>query len=78
MLWIGIYLVIASVVTPIVFVAGQWFATGSSDASAEHPGLTAALAGVIWPVLILGLTELLLVSRTVHRINPEPDRSQLV
>lgn len=79
MLLLGIYLMVALVVTPMVFVAGQWFATGSSDSSAEHPAATAALAGVLWPVLIIGLTELLLVSKTAHRIGyrAEPTRLAL-
>jgi hypothetical protein len=75
---LGIYLVVALAVTPMVFVAGQWFATESSDSSAEHPGVTAALAGMLWPVLIVGLTELLLVSKTTHRIGDRAAPSRLV
>jgi hypothetical protein len=79
MLWIGLYFVVASVVSPVVFVAGQWFATGSSDAAAEHPAMTAAFAGAIWPILLVGLTELLLVSETAHRLvrRPGPNRLAL-
>ena len=68
MLWIGIYLVVATVVSAMLFIAGQWFATGSSKASADHPAALAALAGAIWPVLLIGLTELLLVSKTAHHM----------
>jgi ABC-type dipeptide/oligopeptide/nickel transport system permease component len=78
MLWLGIYLMVAIAVMPMVFVAGQWFATGSSDSSAEHPAATAALAGMLWPVLILGLAELLLVSRTTHRIGDEAEPNRLM
>jgi len=77
MLWIGLYFVVASVVSSMVFVAGQWFAAGSSDA-AEHPALTAALAGAIWPILLVGLTELLLVSETAHRLVRRTGPNRLV
>jgi hypothetical protein len=78
MLWIVAYLAVASVVAPTVFVAGQWFATRSSDAAAEHPAMTAALAGAIWPILLVGLTELLLVSETAHRLVRRPGPNRLV
>ena len=78
MLWIGLYFVVASVVSSMVFVAGQWLATGSSDAAAEHPAMTAALAGAIWPILLVGLTELLLVSETAHHLVRRPGPNQLV
>lgn len=65
MFWFGIYLVVASVVAPTVFVAGRQLTKGSPHA-AEHPGLIAALAGLSWPVLLVGLTELLLVDRAAN------------
>lgn len=77
LLLLVIYLVVALVVAPTVFLAGQWFATASSDASAEHPAATAVLAGMLWPVLIVGLTELLLVSTTAHRIGYRADPTRL-
>jgi len=78
MLWMVLYFAVASVVAPTVFVAGQWFATRSSDAAAEHPAITAAIAGAIWPILLVGLTELLLVSETAHRLVRRPGTNRLV
>ena len=67
MLWLFLYFVGALVVAPTVFVAAQWTATGSYDGAPEHPELTAALAGAIWPILFVGVVELLLVSDTARR-----------
>ncbi len=77
MLLLDIYLIVALAVTPMIFVAGQWFATGHSESSAEHPAATAVLAGMLWPILVVGLTELLLVSRTTHRIGRQAGPTKL-
>jgi hypothetical protein len=68
MLWSSIYLVIASAVAATVFVVGQWL-TQQPDAAAEHPILIAAIAGVLWPVLALGMTEALLLKGAARRSN---------
>ncbi len=67
MLWSSMYFVIASVVAAMVFVVGQWL-TQQPDAAAEHPVVIAAIAGMLWPVLALGMIEALLLKGAARSI----------
>ena len=60
MFWYGLYFIIAVAVTMATFVAACWFRE-EDVAAPDHSGVTSALAGMLWPVLIVGLSELVLV-----------------
>jgi len=68
MLWFGIYLVIAPVAAVTIFVVGQWL-TKQPDAVAEHPLMLSTIAGMLWPVLALGMIEALLVRGAARGIS---------
>lgn len=59
MLWYGIYLIIAAVVAMAIFVAAAWFRE-EHVAAPDYPGVASAVAGMLWPVLLIGLSELVL------------------
>ena len=61
MLWCGIYVTVAVVVTIATFVVARRVRAGSV-AAPDHPGAISAIAGAMWPLLIIGMTELVLVS----------------
>ena len=60
MLWYGIYLIVAAFVAMATFVAAGWFREERAGAP-EFPGVMSALAGVLWPVLFVGVSEMVLV-----------------
>ncbi len=65
--WFGVYIIIAPVAAAAIFVAGQWL-TQQPDAAAEHPVVIAAIAGMLWPVLALGMIEALLLKGAARGI----------
>lgn len=60
MFWYGIYFIIAALVAMATFVAGCWFRE-EHVAAPDHSGVMSAVAGMMWPVLLVGLSELALV-----------------
>ncbi len=60
MFWYGVYLVVAALVAMAVFVAADWF-RGEDVAAPDFPGVISALAGMLWPVLLVGASEITLV-----------------
>lgn len=60
MLWYGSYLIIAVVVAMAIFVSACWFRE-EHVAAPDHSGMMSAVAGMLWPVLLVGLSELALV-----------------
>ena len=60
MFWCGIYLAVAVAVAIAAFVAGNWVRPKDVDAP-DHPGTTSAVAGALWPVVIVGITEIMLL-----------------
>ena len=57
MFGIVVYFSVAVTVGGSVFVAAEWVRIGTADPP-DDPGLTCLFAGVLWPVLILGVAEL--------------------
>lgn len=55
-MWLIVYAIIAVTVAVAVFVAAEWFREFGA-AAADHPGVLAAIGGLIWPVLLVGLAE---------------------
>jgi hypothetical protein len=60
MAWYAGYLVIAAVVAVATFVSACWFRE-EHVAAPDNPGVIAALAGMLWPVLLVGMSEMALV-----------------
>lgn len=60
MLWSGIYLIVATLVAMGTFVAAAWFRE-EHVAAPDHSGVMSALAGILWPVLLVGMSEMALV-----------------
>ena len=58
--WYGIYLIVAGLVAMATFVAADWFRE-EHVAAPDYSGLLSALAGMFWPVLLVGASEMALV-----------------
>ena len=71
MFWCGLYLTVAIVFAVIMFVTGNWLRT-EDVAAPDHPGTTSALAGALWPVVIIGMAELALVT-AISRSSKYPE-----
>ena len=60
MLWCGLYLAVAALFGSALFLAANWFRP-EHIAAPDFPGVVSALAGMLWPVLLVGASELALV-----------------
>ena len=60
LLWYGMYLIVAAVVAVATVVCGCWFRE-ENIAAPDHPGVMSALAGMLWPVLLVGMSEMALL-----------------
>ena len=60
MAWYGTYLVVAALVAMTTFVAAGWFRE-EHVAAPDHSGVMSAVAGMLWPVMLVGLSEMALV-----------------
>lgn len=58
--WISGYFAMAAVVAAVALVAAGWFRDAHVTAP-DRPGVTAAVAGLLWPVVLVGVVELLAV-----------------
>lgn len=67
MFWYGVYLTVAALVAVAVFVAAGWFHE-EDVAAPDFPGVISALAGMLWPVLLVGLSEMTLVWWAFRRV----------
>jgi ABC-type dipeptide/oligopeptide/nickel transport system permease component len=61
MFWCGAYLTVALLFAVTIFAAGNWLRT-EDVAAPDHPGTTSAVAGMLWPVVIVGIAELALLN----------------
>ena len=60
MSWYAGYLIVAAFVAMATFVAAGWFRE-EHVAAPDHSGVMSALAGMLWPVLLVGMSEMALV-----------------
>ena len=60
-----LYLVVAAAVAIATFLLSEWVRLPGASAP-DHLGLMAVAAGLLWPVLAVGLAQFALVS-AVHR-----------
>lgn len=61
MFWVGFYPVTALVAAVAIFLLAQWLRRPDVPAP-DCPGRRAAVAGLLWPVLILGMAQWVLIA----------------
>lgn len=71
MFWVGAYAVVA-----VLAAAGIFLLTESRRqpgvAAPDRPGLCAVIAGLLWPVLVLGIAEWGLIAAIQYRLCRTP------
>jgi len=85
--WIALYGVMAATVAVATFLAAEWFRDPGAPAP-DHPGVLAAVTGLLWPVVVPGAAQcgLIVAIQSVvdhsHRPadvpRPRPPRSTLL
>ena len=75
MIWIGLYAATAFVVGAVLFVFGEF---RQADSSHRCSGICAVLAGILWPVLVVGAAQFGLIVAVCNRLRataaPSTDR----
>ncbi len=56
MLWIASYLVVATAIAILALLLAEWSRSPGAPAP-QHPGALAALAGLLWPAVVVGLIQ---------------------
>lgn len=69
MLWSGIYLIVAALVAIATFAAADWLREGHI-AAPDYPGVMSAVAGILWPVLLVGISEIMVLSWAYRAARP--------
>ena len=69
MTWIVLYGTVAAAVATVTFVAADWFREPGARA-ADHPGRIALVAGLLWPVVMVGLAQWAAIARLRPRQRP--------
>ncbi len=57
MFWCAVYVGVAIVVAIAAFVIANFFRSDDVVAP-DHPGTLSVVAGALWPVIVIGMTEL--------------------
>ncbi len=65
MIGIVFYLIISMIVATAAFLASEWIRLPGAPAP-DHTGALAVVAGLLWPVLAIGLVQWFLLA-AVHR-----------
>lgn len=72
MFWIALYGIVATAVAVIALLVAEWVREPGAPAP-EHPGFFAALAGLLWPAVVIGLVQWGLIAAVAspeRRTNP--------
>jgi hypothetical protein len=64
---IAVYAVLATVVAAAAFLFSEWIREPGTPAP-DRPGLTALAAGLVWPVLVIGILQCLAVAAVESRL----------
>ena len=56
MMWIGVYAALATVAAVAVYLLAEWHRDPGVPAP-DRPGLCAVAAGLLWPLLVLGIAQ---------------------
>lgn len=67
MFWISSYAVVAVVSAVAVFLLTEWFRTPGVPAP-EHTAWYAAIAGLLWPVVLVGIAQWGLIAAVASRL----------
>ncbi len=70
MFWIYLAVLPALIAAAAVFFAAARFRRGALQSRPTHPVLVALLAGAIWPILLIGLTEFAIVMAMPTALHP--------
>lgn len=63
--WISTYATIAVLVATVSIVMAEW-ARDAHVAAPDRPGMTAIVAGLLWPVLAVGMVQVLTLIGVRH------------
>jgi len=70
MFWILIGVMPVLIAATAVFVAGSRLRPNALNSRPTHPVLLALLGGLLWPVLVIGLTEFAIVAAMPKALHP--------
>lgn len=71
MFWVVTYIAIAIIVALTVFVGSNW-CRQEDTAAPDHSGLASAVAGLLWPAILLGIAELALICLATRATGVRP------
>lgn len=71
MFGIASYLAVATIASVTVFLVAEWFREPGAPAP-DHPGRIALIAGLLWPMLLLGLAQCVLVAAVHDKLGRRP------
>lgn len=74
--WVITYLCIAALVTGGAMVFAAW--SRKTQQSARTAGIPALLAGAVWPLVLAGLAQWLLVYAIAKTVRKQPERNSAV
>lgn len=61
MVWCGYYLTVAALVAAAAFVIADYLRI-DGEVAPDSPGTTSLVAGALWPIFVVGATELAFVA----------------
>lgn len=67
MMWMSVYAAAGVTAAIAVFLAAQWLRTPGVPAP-DNPGRYAILAGLLWPVVLLGIAQWGLIAMVAARL----------
>ena len=71
MMWIGVYAAVAIVVAIAAFLLAERLRTPGVPAP-DNPGRYAVLAGLLWPVVLVGVAQWALIAAVAERLRRAP------
>lgn len=77
MLWIFFGVIPALIAAAAVFFTAARIRPNAIQSRPTHPVLLALLAGAIWPILVVGLTEFAIVAAMPAALHPRRTRRQV-
>ncbi len=72
--WVFVYLCVAALVAGAALVFAAWF-RGTERSTPHITAGPALVAGAVWPLLVLGVVQWLLVHGLAKTLRPQPERT---
>ena len=66
-MWMSLYAAVALVAAIAVFLLAEWLRMPAVSGS-DNPGRYAVVAGLLWPVMVLGIAQWGLIAMVVARL----------